>query len=126
MCRAAPHDAHVVDISHPELCQSMAEAAGELLAWAGRAYRWWDDDLIGRGAYGNVYLATQRHTGMKRSLHIIETEDNMEWAREFEIISLLRHRNIVQLVERRMLAEESPGHVAGRQGNWNNTGCLGL
>ena len=81
MCRAAPQDALVVDKSHPELCQVVAEASGELFARVGRAYRWWDGDLIGRGAYGKVYVATQRHTGMMCALTIIATEDNVEWAR---------------------------------------------
>ena len=51
------------------------------------------------------YLATQHHTGMKCALKFIEAEDNAEWGTIcLNSIPGLRHRNIVRLMDRFMIA----------------------
>ena len=80
--RAAPHDAYVVDNSHPELRQGRAEASGELIARAGGggAYRRWDGDLIGRGEYVQGVIGNPACAGMTCALTVIGTDGNVEWA----------------------------------------------
>ena len=49
---------------------------------------------VGSGQFGTVYLATRLRTGSQRAVKVIERRNN--WRRELDILTLLRHPNIVR------------------------------
>ena len=51
-------------------------------------------EQLGSGNFGQVYLATRRRTGSRRAIKVVAKRGN--WRREIEVLTLLRHPNIVR------------------------------